>query len=275
MDKPSFEASLRALARRRAQESHPEPSELAAYHAGELTEDQEEKIQDHLTFCEECARLLLGFSEYSRFQPAKDTDAAADDQSAAAWQRFQARLREEEGPVTAREEVPSAPVVPLQRRRTSLWQRPGVAWAVAAGLAVCVVGLAIQDFPPPQPPVERSEPRFSGNNGNVISLELNGEEGVHRGGAAEPAPAIDPSAPILEYEIRLPGADPEARYEVELLDTEDTPLWTGTSTPSDGYLGIEFGRSYLPAGSYRFRIHKNEGNENRTLVGTTESFSVP
>jgi hypothetical protein len=150
VDKPSFEASLRALARRRAQEGHPEPSELAAYHAGELTEDQEEKIQDHLTICEECARLLLGFSEYSRFQPSKDMDAAAEDQSAAAWQRFQTRLREETEvalppPTYEREVVAAADAGRvLQRERAFSRPRPWLPWTVAAALAVFVAGLGIQ-----------------------------------------------------------------------------------------------------------------------------------
>jgi hypothetical protein len=271
VDKPSFEASLRALARRRAQEPHPEPSELAAYHAGELTEDQDEKIQDHLTICEECARLLLGLGEYSRFQPSKDADTAAADQSAAAWQRFQARLREE-GPAKAtRTEAPAAPVVPLQRRRTPLVQRPGFAWAVAAVLALCVVGLGIRNASLPEQPAEQREPGAR----QVIYLDPDGD--VQRGGEGGGASELpDPTVEEVVYEMPLQDPRPGATYEAEIfaVEQDDQPRRTIRINESDEYLAIGIPRGSLAPGAYRFRVHRIEGNGSKTLVGTY-SFDVP
>ncbi|HEX2643010.1 MAG TPA: zf-HC2 domain-containing protein, partial [Thermoanaerobaculia bacterium] len=60
-DKPPLDEALRELAARARRDlgAHPTPELLAAYHAGELPEDEVEQIRDHLALCPECGELLL------------------------------------------------------------------------------------------------------------------------------------------------------------------------------------------------------------------------
>ncbi len=59
---------------------HPEVEQLAAYHAGELAPDEEERIQDHLSVCRDCGDLVLEL-EALRDEPLPedcDGETAAD-----------------------------------------------------------------------------------------------------------------------------------------------------------------------------------------------------
>ncbi|HEY4564786.1 MAG TPA: zf-HC2 domain-containing protein [Thermoanaerobaculia bacterium] len=116
--------------------SHPEPELLAAYHAGELTEPEERRLQDHLVGCPECAALLLDLDGLSDPGFGAGSLAAADQE--ALWQSLQSEIRKEEAP------VPLAPVVPLRRRALSPPWLPALAAALLAvtiGLSAWVVSL--------------------------------------------------------------------------------------------------------------------------------------
>lgn len=105
---------------------HPAAEDLTAYHAGELTGDQAEEIQEHLAVCRQCSRLLLDLPAF--LEPMATTASAASPE-AAAWQRFRTRLP---APATSREKV-----VGRWRRITT---SPGLAYLLAACLALALVG---------------------------------------------------------------------------------------------------------------------------------------
>jgi hypothetical protein len=117
-------------------EPHPEPDVLAAYHAGELTEPEERRLQDHLVGCPECAALLLDLDGLA--DPGFGAGSLAPADQEALWRSLQAEIRKEEAP------VPLAPVVPLRRRTLSPPWLPALAAALLAvtiGLSAWVVSL--------------------------------------------------------------------------------------------------------------------------------------
>lgn len=272
MDRLSFEASLRARAKQREAEGHPAPGDLAAYHADRLTDERRAQIKDHLMVCEECARLLDSLIEFEQYRP--EPDPPGEDPSAAAWLRLRERLREEEASEAAvQEEEPTTIVQPLQRRRVPVWEKPGVAWAVAAVMALCVVGLGIRNMTPPVPPAERREP------GARQVIYLYPDEDVRRGGGGvgEGAPELpDPTVDEVSYEMTLQDRLPDATYQAELfaVEQDDKPLLTVERKEPDKFLTIGIPRGFLPPGAYRFKVHRVEGNGSRTLVDTY-SFNVP
>lgn len=270
MDRSSFEASRRARAKQRELEGHPAPGDLAAYHAGRLTEEKKRQVQNHLAVCEGCAVLYDTLIEFEQHPP--ESAASGEDQSAAAWLRFRERLREEEAaeaPAPAQEDENTLKaVMPLQRRRVPVLQRPGVAWAVAAMLALCVVGLGIRGMTPPEPPAERSESGLR----QVIPLE---EDGALRGGRERTEEPINPTVEEVVYELDLDSIE-EATYEADLLAATQAgkPLRTFKGQATKGYFAIGIERDFLSPGLYRFEVYRIEGNGNRTDVGTY-SFKVP
>ncbi|HYU33824.1 MAG TPA: zf-HC2 domain-containing protein [Thermoanaerobaculia bacterium] len=136
MDKPSFEESLRALAARRPREGkHPTLRELVDYRAGELPAEEDDRIQEHLTQCRDCAQLLLDLSEFEQFPPPPEDEGPVDARAEAAWQRFRTRLGEPD------EDPGFAPPILRPRPPVPFWRRPALPWALAAALALSVVGL--------------------------------------------------------------------------------------------------------------------------------------
>src|SRR4029079_264538 len=73
--------------------SHPEPEILAAYHAGELTADEERRLQDHLLSCRECSDLLLDLAGLADPGFGAGSLSAADQE--ALWGRIQGEIHEE------------------------------------------------------------------------------------------------------------------------------------------------------------------------------------
>jgi hypothetical protein len=272
VDRSSFEASRRERAKQREVEGHLTPGDLAAYHAGRLTDERKGQIKDHLAVCEECALLYDSLIEFEQYRP--EPDPSGEDPSAAAWLRFRERLREEEAAEEAPVQEETRTVVqPLQRRKVPVWQRPVVAWAVAAGLALCVVGLGIRSATPPEPPVERREPGAR----QIIYLDLDGGDTLRGGEGGEEAPELpDPTVEEVVYEMALPAPLADATYRAEIFaaQQDSQPIWGTDRKDSDEYLTIGVPRDFLSPGEYHFRVHKIEGNGSRTLVGTY-SFNVP
>lgn len=65
--RPDWRSALEAVVdeKRRGLETHPDPQELVAYHAGELGDEEAKRLQDHLVLCPECARALLDLDAFT------------------------------------------------------------------------------------------------------------------------------------------------------------------------------------------------------------------
>ncbi len=93
----SFKAAMRALVEETALQegAHITPERLIAYHQGELSSEDERRIQDHLVVCRECTALLLDLEAF----PALDQRGArplSDADVAAAWQEMKSRIQPRE-----------------------------------------------------------------------------------------------------------------------------------------------------------------------------------
>lgn len=251
MDKPSLEESLRALAaRRRSGENHPAPEELVAYRAGDLTAEEDDRIQEHLTQCHDCARLLLDLAEFEQLTTPPEEIGPVDARAEASWQRLRSRLREDEEPAM------EPPVLQhRQRARVPVWRRPALPWALAAGLALCVAGLGWRAGS-----LERQVEELTGpQTGRVVTLES--EEDTRRSGGNEPIPVR--AGEGVFYDLFLPS-DPEAPtyplYEVEIVPVSGgaKPRQAVRRPAEEGFL-----RVFLPAapepGDYYFQVSGIEG----------------
>lgn len=102
---------------------HPSPDRWLAYHRGELSEDEEALLQDHLVRCRDCFDLCEAAAAFT--EPAEEPDAGQEVDSAAHWRLLRPRL---------------GVVAPGPQRRPS-W-RARLPLALAASFFVATVGLA-------------------------------------------------------------------------------------------------------------------------------------
>jgi len=269
LDKPSFEESLRELAARRlAAEAHPTPEDLAAYGAGELAMEQHERIKDHLAICESCSRLFLDLAEFERFEPAQSI-SPADAQAEVSWQRLRERLKEDGGEADVeRQEEPRAeepaPVLAPHpsRRRVPVWQRPAIPWALAAGLALFVLGLGMRVGSLREEVERLSEPQAA----PVVTLLS--EDDTTRG--ERDARLSVRTGDFVAYDLPL-SSDPDAPayplYSVKVISASGSakPVQVRPQPAEDGLLRI-----FLPSapepGDYYFEVAGIEG-EKETPVG--------
>jgi len=128
--KAPLEPALRALAEReRARRGpHLEPDELVAYHERKLGEAESERARDHLALCPECAGLLLDLAAFDEPEAPAGAPDLASAEIEAGWRELAPRLSRETAAVVAF--VPRRPVSPM------------IPWAIAAALAIAVVGLS-------------------------------------------------------------------------------------------------------------------------------------
>jgi hypothetical protein len=107
---------------------HPTPEELEAYHAKELSPEEEERIREHLVACRECADLMLDLQSLYAAANQPET-GVADFEQATAWRDLREKLPFRPEPIVE-------PAAPEPRRRAAL--RP--AWGLAALLAIVILG---------------------------------------------------------------------------------------------------------------------------------------
>lgn len=258
VDKPPFEESLRALAaRRRRDESHPAPEELVAYRAGDLTAEEDDRIQEHLTQCHDCAQLLLDLEEFEKLTPPPEDLGPVDVRAEASWQRLRTRLREEGEP---EEEEPEAPILQHRPRpRVPLWRNPVLPWALAAGLAVCVLGLGLRTATLQKAVDELSAPRAGIE---LVDLYPESESTVR--GEAQPLEQVRDGSVLI---LHLPTEPKFETYEVEVVPAsgKDPVLQSPPAQPEAGTLTFPLPPSPLSPGPYMARLYGRSGDRRELL----------
>jgi hypothetical protein len=226
---------------------HPTPEELAAYHANELTPEEDERIREHLVVCRECSNLVLGLQAL--------LDAAYEEPSNVADLK-QVAVRN-----ALREKVfvqPAATQAPVRteprRRRSALWP----AWGLAALLAVAISGALVYrallpDTPPAETQITTLDPIGSFRSG-VPGIEI---ETVPR--SNEIVLRVD-GLSYSEYvaEIRQGGREVETLTGLREDEPLNVPLGAlGSSLEPGDYeiflFGLQEGRR-KEAGSYQVRF---------------------
>jgi hypothetical protein len=112
---------------------HPSPDQWLAYQRGELSADEEERLQEHLARCRDCCDLAAGAAEF--VQPEEEPAADQEMETAALWRLLRPQLAPPADPLPAKvREISAAP-----RRRPS--RRFSLPTFLAASFFVALVAL--------------------------------------------------------------------------------------------------------------------------------------
>lgn len=229
---------------------HPPDGELVAYHAGELSPEDEDRIQEHLLGCRECTDLLLALSGLHHPEQAAPVPAG---ELEAVWDGLQAKL-----PV--REAAPAP--LPFVRRAPA--GAPRWLQALAAALLVVAVGLAVRVASLSGTVEELSRPQA---NAPVVDLLGPGVRG------APPGPAVVELAPeTLFYTLLLtPEAADAGVFEAEITPETGGPALRVAGLRRNEYrsLSLTLSRRTVGPGRYRVRLFAT-GSGDRSVVGEHE-----
>lgn len=223
--------------------SHPAPEKLAAYHAGELSPEEEGRIQDHLALCRECAALLLDLDGLADPDFGAGADLAGKE---TVWQSL-------------REEIsPRAQVVPLRRPVPS---SPRWLQALAASLLIATLGLSLWVVSLRRTVAELSAPQ---ENAPVLDLY----SGTARG-EGSPAPVLTVPSNIRFFTIILNPAGQRRyeRYRVEIARAGGEKVWSGQGIePSPfGSFSLTLPRRAVGPGDYRVRLFGRSGGTEEPI----------
>jgi hypothetical protein len=218
---------------------HPDAETLAAYHARELPAAAEQRVQDHLVLCRECAGLLLDLEELDDPDFGHEIEVP-EGTGEALWDGLRQEIRKEPAP---------AAVIPFPSRRTSAPPR----WmsALAAALLVAVIGLSVWVASLRLTVMELTRPEV---NATVLDLVPSGI-GQREGG---PAPAaVVPSGSRSFTLILSPGRRGDFQdYEAEIAHAGGEVVWRGRGLrPNDyGSFSLTLQRQALGTGEHRLRL---------------------
>jgi hypothetical protein len=243
----ALDAALRDLARERRRSLGDDPSadELADYLAGALPPEEEERIQEHLALCPECASLVVDLAALLQ-PPAEAPPAAAlpAGEREQAWERLAWRLRTAGGSATA----------PSRRWR-------GRPLALAASL-ILGIGLGVLGGRLIRP---ADRPRA-----DVALLEL-APEGAGAQRSTETARRFRLPARAGRVALLLDLGDLRRfpRYEVDLVAPDGRVAWRERDAlrAEDGTFLLELPATAV-ATSGRYRIRLRGAGETASTPGT-------
>ena len=244
----------RALRGRAAEDrgAHPEPEELAAYHAGELSPEAERRVQNHLVACPECSDLLLDLDGLADPEfGAGSTRAAAERE--AAWESFRAEIaapQPEPKPATAT-------VVHGSFRRS---RGPRWLYALAATLLLAVGLLSFQVVSLSQQVALLSQPEV---NAPVVELS----QGTPRGGSSPRTAEVPADARVFTLILEPAAHAAYAGYAVEIADPSGRQVYRGEGLKPNAYgsFNLTLTRRTLGAGDYRVRLLGGDGPRRTTI----------
>jgi Putative zinc-finger len=228
--------------------SHPEPETLAAYHAGELTADEEQRLQDHLLACRDCSDLLLDLDGLA--DPGFGAGSLSPSDQAALWDRIQGEIRKEETPSAS---TPLAPVIPLRRPALS----PRWLQALAASLLIATLGLSTWVVSLKRTLNERDQPQVNAPLAYLFS-------GTSRSPRSEISTSVD--VPIFDLILQPPKARSTSRYRVEIANAGGGIVWSRDGVAPDplGLVRLKLTPGMLGPGRYQIRIA--ETGKRETLI---------
>src|SRR5436305_5326862 len=228
-------------------EPHPEPEALAAYHAGELTEPEERRLQDHLLGCPECAALLLDLDGLS--DPGFGAGSLAPADQETLWRSLQSEIRKEE-PVPA----PLAPVVPLRRAASPRWLP-----ALAAALLAVTIGLSAWVASLQRKVDALSRPQLATQTVDLYS------SGSRSEGSPQSLEAFPANVLLLTVILHPEKPRSTSRYRVQITRAGGEGVWTSEwrreAVQPDPYDPVPLGlpRSRLGPGNYRIHWIEETG----------------
>ena len=90
-DKFDWRSTLKEVVEEKSRQLGPHPihDEMAAYHAGELGEEEAKALQDHLVLCPQCARLLLDLDAFAIDAASPGANQAHSQHRGLRWRHWQ------------------------------------------------------------------------------------------------------------------------------------------------------------------------------------------
>jgi putative zinc finger protein len=225
---------------------HPEPDELAAYHAGELAPPEERRIQDHLASCRECASLLLDLEGLGDPSFGVGSGLAGKEE---VWRRLRAE-------VESSKEGGAAPAAVVPFRRRTLSTSPRWLQALAAALLLATLGLSQWVVSLRQAVQEQRRPQIA----KTLPLSSHAVRGEERDRAMRTIHAGDS---VLLSSILIPLWSRSTRYRVVIARSDGSEVWSvaGLAPDRRGWLApVVLPPHALSPGDYRIRV-LGEGGE--------------
>lgn len=243
-ERPSLETAVRVWAEeaRLDLDFHLSPPDLLNYHAGDVTGNERERIQDHLALCSVCARTLLDLESFPVIEPVREENRLSGLSLAAEWRRFEEKAR-----------------VRLPSTRRVVRTSPRLAWAFAASLLVALglsvwAGLLQRDLFAPKVDVYVADltPRGVSHERSVAS-----EEGIR----------VPYWANRILLILNLTEVPPYPEYQVEIASVfeEGKGDRRKIHPGPDGNFTLEVPRRLLAGAPHRLRLYGLRGNTS-TLV---------
>jgi anti-sigma factor RsiW len=255
------EAIREYLAKRQKVEFHPEPDELAAYHDGELSAEDERRVQDHLLACRECASLLADLEGLG--DPGFGAEEELpDNASELVWEKVREGIHKE----------PAAPakVVPFPGKRRES-RAPARRWLPLAA-SLLIATLALSAWMANQSAVEEpSSPHV------VRVLDLNPVGSIQRGEERQDVETVAPGVQVLKVLLRPAGSSPFESYEAEVVDGQGRMVLTKGGLrydpESDSFTPFFLSRDRLGPGDFRIRL-VGIGPEGERKTVETYAFRI-
>ncbi|MCP4660022.1 MAG: hypothetical protein GY856_31860 [bacterium] len=241
-----FRGSFATLveATREQSATHPDLDRWMAYRGGKLPAEEQARLQRHLAGCRECVALVLDLEAFSRPEES-DRAGISEFEVAAAWRAVRSAISAD---------------VRTERR----WHVPTT---LAASLLVAALGLstwlAVEHRTATElrrRVAELSQPQIN------VPIEDLWPDTATRGGL-QPAVEVLTAARSFTLLLNLPEPREFPDYQVEILDSEGTEIWssTGLEVSSFGNFTLGIPRGFLPAGEYGVRICGLDGERNVPL----------
>lgn len=219
--------------RRRPLGNHPAPGELAAYHANELSPEEDDRVREHIAGCRECADLVLdlqAFHDAAKEEPS----GVVDLEQAAAWRELRKRMEPEPG---------KTPLVPSRSVSPGFFASAQGGYSIAAALLVAVVGLAAWNVSLVR---ESREPRGIPMVRTFVDVDS------LRAGGELPEPPLVLPAPII---LSLPTEAPDLLYRVDFVPEGGRHSERSLEVSAQGTdLPILLPEGALPPGRYDVRV---------------------
>ncbi|HWM92510.1 MAG TPA: zf-HC2 domain-containing protein [Thermoanaerobaculia bacterium] len=228
-------------------DTHPDADELVAYHEGTLSPGDEQRVQDHLVACRECAALLADLEGLGDPDFGIEEDVP-DNAKEIVWEKVREGIRKEPAP---------GKVVPFQRRaRNPIWIQ-----ALAASLLIATLGLSVWVANLRGRVEELSSPQL---NAPILDLY---PAGSTRG--AGPGLQIVPAdARLFTVVLNTVGRPAFQEYEVEIVDGGGDEVWRdgGLKPNQYGSFSLTLSRDLLGPGEFRVRLVGVDPGGGREMV---------
>ena len=222
---------------------HPPPDQWIAWHRGELSDDEETRLQEHLARCRDCFDLSAAAAAFA--EPDGGTEADRELESDAAWRLLRPRLD------PARQNVVEISDVP--RRRSSGFRVPR---SLAALFLVALVGLTTCNVRQ-----QRDLEALRAPQPNAPIVEFADSERLapeERTLSASTGPwmfVFHPAGDLQVYRLTLREADGRELWSYELRPNQDFALTIQLREPP-------------PPGRYRLELSDGSGGRAGRVLQT-------